>query len=401
MTAVRSKKTQNSPAGAPAGAMSSDMRDDNRQLAPARPTRLPWDSRIAKEYPDLGVNAGNWRFLCEVLYPKATSVQSIGLVLQYCQARKLDVFKRPVHIVPVYDSESGRQVDTVWPGIADLRTTATRTGAYAGKDRVEYGPLMTVTFEGEENVYDGKRKTGKRKVSKAVTFPEYAQLTVYRLVQGQRVAFHCDPVFWLETYARKSRWNDVPNEMWERRSRGQLAKCAEAAALRQAFPEELGNEYAFEEMEGQLIGHNGPPEPIEAEPKKTMTLTGGVDAGPAPSESGGSGDSDGVDADGVVQDADFEESPADDGDSRPDPESESPDAFADWRDLVESVEQAVEGEMPGFRRESIAPHLDILRRIRESDADEDLRRRAQALCKINSDETRAAEAAATRKESKS
>ena len=57
--------------------------------------------------------------------------------------------------------------------------------------------------------------------------------------------------------------------------RGQLDKAAEAAALRAAFPEELGNDYAAEEMEGQVIDHveaaAAPPRPtrdqfIEPEP---------------------------------------------------------------------------------------------------------------------------------------
>jgi hypothetical protein len=47
----------------------------------------------------------------------------------------------------------------------------------------------------------------------------------------------------------------APNEMWKKRPRGQLEKCAEAAALRAAFPEELGNDYAAEEMAGQIVDH--------------------------------------------------------------------------------------------------------------------------------------------------
>ncbi len=31
-----------------------------------------------------------------------------------------------------------------------------------------------------------------------------------------------------------------PNKMWKQRPYGQIGKCAEAAALRRAFPEEIG-----------------------------------------------------------------------------------------------------------------------------------------------------------------
>jgi hypothetical protein len=39
--------------------------------------------------------------------------------------------------------------------------------------------------------------------------------------------------------------------MWEKRPYGQLAKCAEAQALRKAFPEILGGMVTSEEMEGK------------------------------------------------------------------------------------------------------------------------------------------------------
>ena len=67
--------------------------------------------------------------------------------------------------------------------------------------------------------------------------------------------------------------------MWKKRPRGQLDKAAEAAALRAAFPEELGNDYAAEEMEGQVIDHveaaAAPPRPtrdqfIEPEPEPKL-----------------------------------------------------------------------------------------------------------------------------------
>ena len=43
--------------------------------------------------------------------------------------------------------------------------------------------------------------------------------------------------------------------MWEKRPIGQFDKCLEAA-LRKAFPEEVGSMYAAEEMEGRVIDHS-------------------------------------------------------------------------------------------------------------------------------------------------
>jgi len=128
-------------------------------------------------------------------------------------------------------------VDTVWPGIAELRTTAMRTGSFAGFEDTEYGPIIEEELGGIN-----------------VRYPEWAQCTVYRLIAGQRVAFVGPKVFWIETYATAKRDTKAPNSMWAKRPRGQLEKCAEAAALRRAFPEEIGNEYAAEEVEGQAFG---------------------------------------------------------------------------------------------------------------------------------------------------
>jgi hypothetical protein len=75
----------------------------------------------------------------------------------------------------------------------------------------------------------------------SVKFPEWAQVTVYRMVKDTRVAYAGPQVYWLETFG--SLKSGEPNSMWRKRPRGQIDKCAEAAALRAAFPEEIGNDY--------------------------------------------------------------------------------------------------------------------------------------------------------------
>jgi hypothetical protein len=59
-------------------------------------------------------------------------------------------------------------------------------------------------------------------------------------------------VKWLESYATIGS-TDLPNDMWQSRPEGQIEKCAEAAALRKSFPEELGNQLTAEEMEGRRV----------------------------------------------------------------------------------------------------------------------------------------------------
>ena len=210
-----------------------------KQLPAIAAPRLPYHPAIQERF---GIDMASWRALVEAVYPNATSINSVIMALSYCRARKLDPFKRVVHIVPIWNKELGRMIDTVWPGIGELRTTAFRTGEYAGRGATVFGPDIT-------------QKVG----SVEMTYPEWAQCTVFRMVKGQRVEFAGPRVYWVETYATVKRNDDTPNDMWQTRPRGQIDKCAEAAALRAAFPEEIGGDYIPEEVQ-----HSGKGGVVEA-----------------------------------------------------------------------------------------------------------------------------------------
>lgn len=189
-----------------------------------------------------------WRVLTETIWPAAKSAESIQLALGYCAARKLDPFKRPVHIVPMWNARLRREVETVWPGINELLTTAARSQSFAGVDEPVFGPDETHTFTGTDD--------NDRPISVTVTFPVSCSVRVWRHVQGERRGFS-QPVYWIETYRRRGFRSELPNQMWEQRPKGQLHKCALAAALRLGFPEDLGSDYAAEEMEGGVIDQGG------------------------------------------------------------------------------------------------------------------------------------------------
>ena len=225
-----------------------DMRDtdqsDHGPVAVFAPPRLPFHDAIKQRFD---VDRGAWKVLTEAIFPAAKSSDAIVMALAYCKARSLDVMKRPVHIVPMWSSSAGRMVETVWPGIAELRTTAFRTGNYAGCDEAEFGPPVKQTFTGKV-----KGKEGWQDKTVEVEFPEWARVTIYRALNGNICKFVGPKVKWLESYATIGNSN-VPNDMWAERPEGQLEKCAEAAALRRAFPEEIGNELTAEEMHGRSI----------------------------------------------------------------------------------------------------------------------------------------------------
>jgi len=167
------------------------------------------------------------------LYPGA-SIGSVKMVIGYCKAAGLDPMQKPVHIVPMWDSKAGAMRDVVMPGIGLYRTQAARSGQYAGVTDPEFGPDI------EENIGGTK-----------ITYPKFCRVAVKRLVGGQIVEFAAVE-FWKENYAvRGGKEKSIaPNAMWQKRPYGQIAKCAEAQALRKAFPE-FGSEPTADEMEGK------------------------------------------------------------------------------------------------------------------------------------------------------
>lgn len=193
---------------------------------------------------EVGIDFSTWQVLVDSIFPSAKTVEGILLAVRYCQARGLDVMKRPVHVVTMWSSALRRDVETVWPGIAEVQTTAARTGQWAGMDPARFGPEIERTFKGNVKIGNDWKE-----VEAQVAFPEWCEVTVYRIVGGIRCPF-TETTYWEEACSRIGK-GEVPTSMWIKRPRGQLQKCAKAASLRAAFPEEAG--YTAEEMAGKPI----------------------------------------------------------------------------------------------------------------------------------------------------
>jgi phage recombination protein Bet len=155
------------------------------------------------------------------------SDEELHLFAMVCRRTGLDPFTRQIYAVMrnVSEKQGERWVTrpkmTIQTGIDGYRLIAARTGELAGIDDAEYD-----TEDAEH--------------------PMWARVTVYRLVQGQRCPF-----------TAKARWSEyvqldtksTPTRMWQRMPYLMLGKCAEALALRKAFPAELSGIYTSEEME--------------------------------------------------------------------------------------------------------------------------------------------------------
>lgn len=171
------------------------------------------------------------------LYPGASD-QSVDMVLAYCQAAQLDPMTKPVHIVPVYDSKIRGMRDVVMPGVGLYRTIAARSGC-AGVSEPEFGPDVNGVIGGV-----------------SITYPQWCRVSVKRRLQTGEIVEFVARELWIENYAQKGgqEKSAAPNAMWTKRPYGQLAKCAEAQALRKAFPE-VGAQPTADEMEGKELEH--------------------------------------------------------------------------------------------------------------------------------------------------
>jgi phage recombination protein Bet len=202
-----------------------------------------------------GQDPGAWRVLTEVIFPLARSTQSIELALEYCRARNLDVMKRPINIVPVWSAELGREIETIWQGIGETQITAARSKEWAGLDPARYGIPVTNTFKGRRKAKGG----GWENTEVTLTYPEWCEVTVYRMIAGARQPF-TERIYWLEAYGRMG-GALLPNAMWSKRPYGQVQKVAKAASLRAAFPEESAGP-TDEEMAGATIDEAQAPDPV-------------------------------------------------------------------------------------------------------------------------------------------
>lgn len=186
------------------------------------------------------------------LYPGAM-VGSVKLVINYCKAAGLDPMQKPVHIVPMWDNKAKQMRDVVMPGIGLYRTQAARSGEYAGVSEPEFGEDVSGNVGGMQ-----------------ITYPKWCRVTVRRLLPNGTVVDFTAKELWLENYATKGKDSTAPNAMWQRRPYAQLAKCAEAQALRKAFPE-FGAQPTADEMEGRELDM-GAAEVVSSRPATPQAL---------------------------------------------------------------------------------------------------------------------------------
>ena len=146
-----------------------------------------------------------------------------------CQRRKLDPFSRQIYLIGRYDKRKGRKVYKSQTSIDGFRLIARRA---ADKSGIDYSYEDTIWYDANGGRYD---------IWLSNQPPAGAKVVVIR--NGCRF----DAVARFGAYVQLDSHGNTSGQ-WRNMADVMIAKCAEALALRKAFPEDLGGIYTEEEM---------------------------------------------------------------------------------------------------------------------------------------------------------
>lgn len=178
----------------------------------------------------------------------------LALFVKVAERTGLDPFARQIHAVKRWDNQKRTEVMSIQVGIDGFRLIAERTHRYAGR----LGPYWC----GDDGEW--LMDTQSRPKPWLKDAPPAAAMV------GVRHTGFSEPLWAVATWRSyvQTKKDGAPTHMWATKGDLMLAKCAEALALRGAFPAELSGLYTDDEMGQASSGAEpvpaAPPEPPPA-----------------------------------------------------------------------------------------------------------------------------------------